>query len=245
MRTARCILIFLFLGAVLNIAFTWSVAGLHRLWDYRDHRSERLQDRLKLNQWIGHIDSSGYFDPTDDDPVWVEKQVNWFADVYDSFPREPYNNSELLQTFNGDLPYWFDAVHPPQALRFISLNRDIVCGWPFRTSGFSVHNLTLRTTTNQVSVNIRGGISLHNSSRTAVYYLRIIPTIPIWKGIILNSLFWAVIFTSFFYGLRHLRHRHRIRRGRCPRCAYPMGTSPACTECGTALPASAVNTTHS
>ncbi len=33
-----------------------------------------------------------------------------------------------------------------------------------------------------------------------------------------------------------LRRFLRVRRGLCPKCAYPMGESSVCTECGRALP---------
>ena len=29
-----------------------------------------------------------------------------------------------------------------------------------------------------------------------------------------------------------LRKRRRIKRGLCPKCAYPVGTNERCTECG-------------
>lgn len=31
------------------------------------------------------------------------------------------------------------------------------------------------------------------------------------------------------------RRRSRARRGLCPSCAYPIGTSDVCTECGAAV----------
>jgi hypothetical protein len=34
---------------------------------------------------------------------------------------------------------------------------------------------------------------------------------------------------------RVLRHS-RIKPGLCPACAYPVGSSPVCTECGKPLP---------
>ena len=37
-------------------------------------------------------------------------------------------------------------------------------------------------------------------------------------------------------GLRALRRVLRVRRGLCPKCAYPMGESAVCSECGQALP---------
>ena len=37
-----------------------------------------------------------------------------------------------------------------------------------------------------------------------------------------------------------LRRFLRVRRGLCPKCAYPMGESSVCTECGKPLAKRAV-----
>ncbi len=46
-----------------------------------------------------------------------------------------------------------------------------------------------------------------------------------------GALLGAVIAT-----LVQLRRFLRVRRGLCPKCAYPMGESEVCTECGESLP---------
>jgi hypothetical protein len=35
-----------------------------------------------------------------------------------------------------------------------------------------------------------------------------------------------------------LRRHSRLKRGLCPACAYPVGESGVCTECGAAVPLS-------
>jgi hypothetical protein len=67
------------------------------------------------------------------------------------------------------------------------------------------------------------------------------PIRPSWPGFAVNTLFYAAILWPLICGLsviyrRIIRHRIRRRRGLCPWCAYPMGESPVCTECGSALP---------
>ena len=58
------------------------------------------------------------------------------------------------------------------------------------------------------------------------------PLRPIWPGFAINTLFYAAILWLPFV----LRRIIRIRRGLCPACAYPMGESAVCSECGKALP---------
>jgi hypothetical protein len=54
----------------------------------------------------------------------------------------------------------------------------------------------------------------------------------IWPGFAINSLFYAGILWLLFAAPFALRRRRRIKRGLCPACAYPVGDSEVCTECG-------------
>ena len=62
-----------------------------------------------------------------------------------------------------------------------------------------------------------------------------IPPRPIWVGSALNTVFYAALVWLLFAGVSTLRRFLRVRRGLCPKCAYPMGESAVCTECGEAL----------
>ncbi len=64
----------------------------------------------------------------------------------------------------------------------------------------------------------------------------LIPLRPIWVGFALNTVFYAALVWLLIAGLSTLRRFLRLRRGLCPKCAYPMGESSVCTECGRALP---------
>jgi hypothetical protein len=68
--------------------------------------------------------------------------------------------------------------------------------------------------------------------------LRIIPTRPLWPGLIINTLLmsaaWWVLFTIGAAGLNALPSRSRARRGLCIHCGYDLAglDSPTCPECG-------------
>ncbi len=62
-----------------------------------------------------------------------------------------------------------------------------------------------------------------------------LPFEPIWPAFAINTLFYAAILWLLIAGLFALRRFLRLRRGLCPKCAYPMGESAACTECGCEL----------
>src|SRR5262245_55524052 len=68
--------------------------------------------------------------------------------------------------------------------------------------------------------------------------IRYLPTRPIWSGFAINTMFYAAIVWMLFAAPFALRRWRRIRGGLCPACAYPVGASEACTECGYTLKAS-------
>jgi hypothetical protein len=55
---------------------------------------------------------------------------------------------------------------------------------------------------------------------------------PIWPGFAINTIFYAAVLWLLFAAPFALRRRLRARRGQCPACAYPVGSSDVCTECG-------------
>jgi len=65
-----------------------------------------------------------------------------------------------------------------------------------------------------------------------LYYL---PVAPIWSGFIINTLFYAVLLWLLWFAPFAARRMIRHRRGQCEKCAYPVGTSSICTECGAAV----------
>jgi hypothetical protein len=86
----------------------------------------------------------------------------------------------------------------------------------------------------------RFGIELPDrfTARVDEPFSRMLPLCPIWRGFAINTLFYAAIlwvgwllFAAPFALRRRLRGG-RIKRGLCPACAYPVGESEVCTECG-------------
>ena len=66
--------------------------------------------------------------------------------------------------------------------------------------------------------------------------LEYLPVGPIWLGFLFNTIFYAAILWLLIPGPFALRRFIRVRRSLCPKCAYPMGASVVCTECGQKLP---------
>ncbi len=87
----------------------------------------------------------------------------------------------------------------------------IVIGWPV---------LSLRTQR----------ASIHDS-----LHIGALPHIPIVPGFIINTVFYAMLLWLPSTPPFAVRRKIRRRRGQCEKCAYPVGTSPVCTECGAAV----------
>ena len=73
--------------------------------------------------------------------------------------------------------------------------------------------------------------------RRLIEYL---PWHPLWPGFAINTVFYAAMLWLLFAAPGYVRRRIRARRGLCPACAYPIGTSNVCTECGKPVTAKSV-----
>ncbi len=101
------------------------------------------------------------------------------------------------------------------------------CGWPLSSmeSAFWVNRKT-RSVVEQNRIYVPRGCPMAG---------RWLSTEPLWPGFATNTLFYAAILWALFAMSAALRRKRRIKRGLCPKCAYPVGESPVCTECGAAV----------
>jgi hypothetical protein len=61
---------------------------------------------------------------------------------------------------------------------------------------------------------------------------RMLPLKPLWPGFALSTLLHAAVILAIWMTARFTRRWLRQFRGRCPACAYPVGVSARCSECG-------------
>jgi hypothetical protein len=64
---------------------------------------------------------------------------------------------------------------------------------------------------------------------------RVFPTTIEPVAFAFNTLLYAAMLWLLFAFPGALRRRRRFKRGLCPACAYPIGESTTCTECGNQL----------
>ncbi|MCW5776274.1 MAG: hypothetical protein KIS87_07550 [Phycisphaeraceae bacterium] len=133
----------------------------------------------------------------------------------------------------GPLPYWSSARGPARRAKGQSYSGhiDLAYGLPMRvlmhshvTAPIGVWEIDRNSAASQVRT--PGALSVHPSIT--------LPILPIWPGLLLNTLFYAAIWFALFTGLAALRTARRLRRGLCPVCRYDLRGLPqhACPECG-------------
>ncbi len=114
-------------------------------------------------------------------------------------------------------------------------------GWPFR----AMEGESRPTTTEYAwAVPLSSVVTLRAELPSATDKVltstaaRIVPLRPVWLGFLGNTVLYAVVAMGMIGCAWLVRRFLRLRRGLCPKCAYPMGESAGCTECGKALPSS-------
>lgn len=80
-----------------------------------------------------------------------------------------------------------------------------------------------------------GGWSVYPSSPW-VYPSYILPLVPVWSGLIINTLVYAGVLWGLVWLIAFVRARRRVARGLCAKCAYDVTGLLVCPECGRAVP---------
>lgn len=109
-------------------------------------------------------------------------------------------------------------------------------GIPFRSLGF--HTWTLDGRRNGGARWEFRGMWTVGADLFAGHRPLLLPLDPLWPGFLINTLLYAGLLWLGIASLEWHRRFRRMRRGLCPACAYPIGKSLVCTECGAALPVS-------
>jgi len=218
----RRILVFLLLGAIVNVAVAWGCAIGHGDVEAGPFTIYRREGNR--NPRLVHIHSRfGYRIVMDDDidaPMYAVLAHLIEPDVQPT----PYKG----------MIWW------PQEKTWEGGH--IAVGWPAPA-------LCATLTHEWGPIDEPGGRRVHASLRHGVpvgheplpdfLFDQTIPMFlpyrPVWSGLIGNTLLYGVAAAAIASGVRALKRFARIRRGLCPACAYPRGSSPVCTECGAPL----------
>lgn len=261
-KSAPRIALFLVLGGLVNVAVAWSCAYFVGTWEVEYyHYQVQGSWNIKNEQYRGTVwsfsgvGSRSWYLPLNN-PYYEEDWVT--TDGSDVFPRwsrlpSPSMPSRVEEFGSFETPfqiydyYMYEQAH----------------GWPLLTAHcdwLSTHvDVMPRLSVSYLFFRkdeLRGGLDLRilgESKSSLSFPLRppderegwyfnhsvnrdiVLPFHPIWSGLILNTLFYAVLIWGVVSGPGAARRAFRKHRNRCPACGYPIGTSIICTECGCQL----------
>ncbi len=203
-RRLLIIAVFLLLGAVVNVAVAWGCVLLaNHVWPYEAF-ADLNPEHATPSAWRRSVPAS-----------WPDVPMSrrtyegkWFRIVDESWP------SQLDRTLDYYvLKEWRIGV-PAKSLSYRSYTHHDFEGGPMPISSTRLLE--------------RAILAPPAKPRFPLAF----PALPIWPAFIANTLFYATILWLLIPGPFALRRFLRVRRGVCPKCAYPMGESAVCTECG-------------
>jgi hypothetical protein len=136
--------------------------------------------------------------------------------------------------FRGMLPSGsaFVSNGSSRLMRRVDRFREVLAGWP-ALSLRGYRELAIDS-----NVDVTKGLFRLPGMDTSPGVWNEFPTLPLWPGFAMNTLFYCAMLWLLFVAPwlpGHLRRNIRARRGQCPACAYPIGVSDVCTECGAAV----------
>jgi hypothetical protein len=106
-------------------------------------------------------------------------------------------------------------------------------GWPLRSMATGRWSISVRNAPNNTKHVYGFLMPVRDQQPSGVK--QIIPYRPLPWGFLFNSMFFGIVVVVLLRMSRmpfSIRRHARTRRSRCPKCAYPFGDSPTCSECG-------------
>lgn len=222
-RHLLIIAICLLLGAAVNVAVAWGCA----LW-LRPNSSTVEKARN------------------------VDEQRVWFVARWARAPTELWFSRRSVTQDTGStgqdglhpqdlLPSWSPLREPLETFRIGSTPVEerlvLAHGWPRPALWVELRRDPVSAFPRLEAVGgIRTPWNWSGGSLEPVVLPKTLPWRPVWSGLLINTVLFAAIMWLIGRALIGGRHLIRRRRGLCPKCAYPMGESSICPECGRPRP---------
>lgn len=168
----------------------------------------------------------------------------WPIRVPARWPQQP-ESSERVHDLGRTLATY--STEPPNmnvndvGIHHFHFIWDWRCGWPMRSLRSVVRSSSIDddgayvTGAGLFDVVEMGRLRPDELRSLCAWRADYLPTSPMPLGFAVNSLLFAAIPAAPVFLLGPIRRALRLRAGLCPRCKYPIGPSPVCTECGHAL----------
>lgn len=232
-RRLLLVAVFLLAGAVVNVAVAWGCAA------WMDPHLQKADERFG-GSWVGGSSLSWI--------IW-EHRTTGAVRIISRWHKAQVVGIDRMFRDGLLVPAWApfvepDSEAPPKAFHFwVATAR----GWPMCSVAGAVH-VTRRPGQNGLATDadVLWAIALDEGDVADIrkhWKLRLLPFRPLAVGFTVNTIFYATILWLLISGPFVVRRFIRVRRGLCPACAYPIGQSDACSECGKDLPSPKVTAT--
>ena len=227
-RRVLTILILLLAGAVVNVGVAWGCA----IWINVDAPTRSEQRAITLasphEAWIAATQSRVGA------TLLISRRNKYDVEIQGT-AGSSLHPKELLPDWSGlrRAPTKFDAESCQGLAQLVDTR-----GWPLRALWSEPATSYWCGNAAPTTEPVRGGIRTSLRQWTSVYgdvFPRTLPLRPIWPNFVANTLFYAIVIWVLAGGPFALRRDLRVRRGLCPKCAYPMSESAVCSECGATL----------
>jgi hypothetical protein len=211
-RTAMMVLLVLLGGAIVNVAVAWAFA--------RGAPLQRVHDRISED---------------DAQALWKElSKSDYMPPLAPRFAHLPHGEF-CRSTFDQGVGYEaFTVVAVPISrgrtileARYVTFVR---AGWPLRCLAGEEWSRYPDPGPAYREVSLTPLSSYFGSPS-----YRALPYRPILAGFIINTIFYALLLWLLLFAPFAARRVLRRKRRLCEKCAYPVGVSPVCTECGAAV----------
>ncbi len=219
------------LGMATSVAIAWTIALTTniRLYSQWDHEFAGYDRRVLSDDRTCALTASH------GPGVWLIAAIVESADepdtVYEEFGRRILTGAPRF-----DEPWWMPSCFPHYDTAVETRQAHVIraVGWPAPSlvSGFHAEvdwNLSPST-----PIHVLSAIPLETSA-DLIQPPRALPVQPVWIGLGANSGLFGTTFLFVFVVIRVTRRVTLTRHGRCPCCAYPVGGSFICSECGCRL----------
>jgi hypothetical protein len=213
MRTVILALLLLAAGAAVNVAVAWGCS----IWsNVRYEESEtRRGTHEELASYLSAVGMKTQLEPG----TWVWGDARVVGAHWIQFGRRsPEGRLALHQHFAG-FPM-----------------RSLACYGPLQPEWWLFGNSLVS------DVDWRGGFDAPSFLKPKETWFFLLPSV--WRplpyrilpiGFIINTLLYALLFWPLLTAPFAARRMIRRKRGQCEHCAYPIGVSDVCTECGAAV----------
>ncbi len=204
------LVVFLLLGAVVNVAVAWGCALWSSMTQDSDLSKQRALTLLQEREFL----------PRPGDP-YGGRTIEGIGLTVLELLFDPIAGQETSE-INQREATWLMAT---------------LAGLPVRSLQAEVRLAASDYADPVYSVVLIGGIRIDNRVMKPAFTLEnVLPVQPIWPGFAINTIFYAAILWLLTFGPFMARRYIRHKRGRCINCGYDLrgtfGGGGVCPECG-------------